>query len=127
MAVQFTVSLTKADVNTTINAYIPGKGEVNTVISVRDIEKQFLTDCFKFASQGETDISQYSEILDCIGQVKNLQDDKLSIDLTRRDLQYLFSGFSKTVDKRPEAWVAGAGAIIQNLAALANETKAKKE
>jgi len=77
-----------------------------TKLSVREIELAALENLFSTAANSQKDLKKMNECYDCIGQVKNLKEEALEINLTKQDIEYLEKAIELSASQRPGFWFA---------------------
>jgi hypothetical protein len=77
-----------------------------TKLSIREVEITILETLFTIAANSQKELKKMNECYDLIGQVKNLTDDKLEMNLTKADIEYLEKAIETSATQRPGSWFA---------------------
>jgi len=75
-----------------------------TKTTCREIELLALESLLSVAAANMKEIKKVNECYDVIDQIKNLQDDKLELNLSKTDLEYVEKGLELSAGQRPGAW-----------------------
>lgn len=101
MAKQFKIYFSESDEIAT-ETFDPDIGEEK--VSIRRFEIEMLSAIYKIATRFQTAISDSYECEDVVNQLKNIDDNAVYIELTKKDIEYAKTGWAKSAGVRPYAW-----------------------